>query len=514
MPDASPGEQEAVRIEAEAGTQYRSTLAGVARNSAAMLTGQVVIKLASFMFSVFVVRKLGASDFGIYQSIMAYAFILAMLTDLGTSSLSVREIARVPESAKWIIPNVISLRVILSVLLIAGNTMSAWLLGRPAGIVLGTFLASFGLLLYAFQGPLDGLLIARERLDLSSLFNVMNQITFVILGAILLFSGGGYIGLLFSTLAGVFLMTVAANWVVRRVLRTSFEKPDVKKWFPLLRASAPFGVIGLVSDFTARFDTVFMSFILTFSEVGYYNVSLNLIFSLLLIAQSLALSIYPTMVREFRSGQGSIQDIVQRALRFMLILSIPIAVGGSLLSNQIVTLVYGSEFSTAAQVLKLMVWALPMMYLAEILGRTTITMHLEKKEAWLIVVNAVISIILSLLLIPRFGVFGATWVLLINQVINIILSAYIIGPGMLLKDNVWPILRIIAAGALMGGVVWFVQQIIFYENLGELTSLLSMVGIGGIVYVFLIFILQAITPGEAKFLVDTIRRKTRRLHQE
>ena len=73
----------------------------VARNVAFMLGGQVLIKVFAFIFNVYMVRRLGDVHFGRYSTALAYVAIFAMLTDLGTSSLSVREMARKQENIAW-----------------------------------------------------------------------------------------------------------------------------------------------------------------------------------------------------------------------------------------------------------------------------------------------------------------------------------------------------------------------------------------------------------------------------
>jgi peptidoglycan biosynthesis protein MviN/MurJ (putative lipid II flippase) len=119
----------------------------------------------------------------------------------------------------------------------------------------------------------------------------------------------------------------------------------------------------------------------------------------------------------------------------------------------------------------------------------------------------VISIVLSLTLIPKFGVLGAAGVMIINRMANVLLSIYIVGPKLVFEDNVWPILRVLAAGALMGAAVWLAQGIPFIQSLDEIIALVSLIGVGIVSYILLVFILRAVTPGEASFFLNVIRRR-------
>jgi O-antigen/teichoic acid export membrane protein len=398
------------------------------------------------------------------------------------------------------VPNIMSIRAILSVAVIAGTTLSACFLGKTPAMVLGIFIASLGLLLFAFQGPLDSTLIAIERLDLSSLFNLLQQLTFVVAGTLALLAGTGYIGLLVAFLAGILVLGATSFLGMRRALGLALEAPRPRVWPSLLRASMPFAVVGVIADATPRFATVFMSFVLTYTAVGIFNVPYNLILMMLLLAQALALAMYPSLVKEFHHDRGSLQDTVHRALRYMLILSLPVAIGGSLLARRILVVLYGPSFSAAVPALQIMLWGLPCMFLSEILGRVAYAMNLERKAATVIVINAVTTVLLDLVLIPLWGVEGAASAFLVGRILNVVLAVVIIGPTFILSGSGKPMLRIAMAGVVMGVPVWALSSGQLLAAVSPETSLALLIGLGASVYGCAALMLQAVTPGEARYL--------------
>lgn len=494
---------------ADAGLARRPTLRIVARNTAFMLGGQILIKVCGFIFSIYVVRQLGAADFGRYSAAMAYGYLFATFADLGLSTLSIREMARKPEQISWMVPDIIAIRSVLSLVVIAVTTLSAWILGKTPDMVLAIFIASSSLVLYAFQGPFESLMIARERLDLSSAFNVLNQVVTIVLGAIVLLTVGGYINLLITSQLGNLAMALAFAYVVIFVMRFSMSRPDPRRWWGLLRASAPFGVMGIIGEFTRNFFVVFMSFALTYAAVSSYTVPYNLILMLLLMAQSLALSMYPSMVIEYDSGRGSIQDTVQRALRYLLLLSLPLAIGGMLLADRIILLMYGQELADAVPVMRILVWSLPFMFLAELLGRVISTIHREKQDAMLVTFNGVLSVILTIICVPWFGAIGAAIVMVISQFINVFGSVIIIGPRLLFERNLVPLARIVMTSVVMGTIVWFAQNSSLLLMLDEKLALLALIALGAVVYAIAAIALRTISPEEARFLYGIVRRKLR-----
>jgi O-antigen/teichoic acid export membrane protein len=479
----------------------------VARNSAAMLAGQILIKILALAFSVYVVRRLGDTNFGRYSAALAYVAIFAIFTDLGTSTLSVREMARRGENIAWMVPNIMALRALLSVVVIVVITVLAWLLNKTPDMVLGIFVASCGMLLYAFQGPLDSTLIASERLDFSSAIALLNQVVFVVLGTILLLVGAGYIGLLLASLVGVLAMGLASAYVARRVLKLHFERPHPLRWWHILRASFPFSILMATDVLGRRFDTVFMSFVLVDAAIGWYNVPFNLVFMMLLLAQSLALAIYPSLIKQYDSGRGSIQDTAQRALRYLLLVSLPLAVGGMLLASRIIILLYHQQFAPAIPAMQILVWGLPAMFLLEMTGRISMTLHREKLLARVSILNLLIGIILSVILIPRLGIIGAAIAMVSNQWLRVFMESLIIGPALLYKGNVAPLLRVIGAGAVMGGAVWLSGNNSSLAAINDKIGLLLIICLGAVVYSAAAFLLGAISSGETRYMVRIIRRR-------
>ncbi|MDW8145849.1 MAG: flippase [Roseiflexaceae bacterium] len=494
---------------ANTGSDRRQTLRIVARNTAFMLGGQILIKIFGFIFSIYVVRQLGASDFGRYSSAMAYGYLFATFADLGLSTLAIREMARKPENISWMVPNIIAIRSVLSLAVIAITTLSAWILGKTPDMVLAIFIASSGLVLYAFQGPFESLMIARERLDLSSAFNVLNQVVTIVLGAIVLLTVGGYVNLLITSQIGNLVMALAFAHTAIFVMRFSVARPDPRRWWELLRASAPFGIMGIIGEFTRNFFVVFMSFTLTYAAVSSYTVPYNLVVMLLLMAQSLALSMYPSMVIEYNSGKGSIQDTVQRALRYLLLLSLPLAIGGTLLADRIIISMYGPELASAVPVMRILVWTLPFMFLAELLGRVISTIHREKQDAILVILNSALSIVLIIVFVPRLGAIGAALVMVINQFINVFGSVIIIGPKLLFERNLAPLGRIVMTGVVMGVIVWFAESNPLFSSLEAELAVLTLIALGAATYSVAALALRTVSPEEVRFLYGVVRRKLR-----
>ena len=129
----------------------------VLRNSAFGMAAQMLIKVLSFGFSILIVRQLGAETFGQYAAVTAFGSMFIFISDLGLSVYTVREIARWRDAADGspqvasLYGNILTLRVLLSV--IAGLLMivAAWFTGRPLIMIGAITLNAFGLVMYGVQ---------------------------------------------------------------------------------------------------------------------------------------------------------------------------------------------------------------------------------------------------------------------------------------------------------------------------------------------------------------------------
>lgn len=412
----------------------------VLRNSAFGLAAQVSIKVLSFAFSVLVIRHLGAQAFGQYSAVLAFGAVFVFLADLGLSPFAVREIARSRDRVDGLdviaqlYGNVLLLRLILSIVAAVVIIGSALLTGRPMVMVGAIALGTLGLLLYGIQGTSEAVLSGLERLDLSAGAKIASQIVFVGAGAALLWFGFGYYGLIAANLAGAAVMTWICWGAVQR-LDVRPTKPFASSWPSLLRASMPFGVGAFVLGLSYNFDSILLSILRGDKETGYYNVAYNLIFSVVVLSNVLNTSLYPSLARREDGQNGNSSEIYQRALRYLMVLSLPLAVGIWAVADQLVPVLYTPSYTMAVPALQILAWVIPLMFASEFLGYVGLVKGKEAANVWVAVVSTGTNVMLNLMLIPRFGFIAAAIVTLITEAVLVAQYLWILRS--VLRDLDW-----------------------------------------------------------------------------
>ncbi|MBI3243372.1 MAG: flippase [Chloroflexi bacterium] len=472
----------------------------VLRNSAFGMVAQLTIKALSFAFSVLVVRNLGAEAFGQYAAVMAFGALFAFISDLGLGVYSVREVARWrdlpdgPAQANALYANVLTLRLALSLLAALLVTLTAWLSGRPLVMVGAIALNACGLILYAVQGTSEAVLAGFERLDLSAGAKVVNQLAFVVVGAAALFWGFGYYGLILATLLGVALMTFVC-WRGVHALGVRAAGVQAQRWPALLRASLPFGVIGFALGLSYKFDSVLLNIFRSDAETGYYNAAYNLIFSAAIISNVFNTALYPSLTRRAVTEPESLPRVYERALRYMLLIALPIAVGGWTLADQLIPFLFGADYAPAVPAFKIVIWVLPLMFASEFLGYVVLISGKEARAARAVLVSTGLNVAANLLLVPRFGFIGAAVMTVLTEAVLVGQYVWTLRPVMQKINWGNSLLRPLLAVFLMGGLVLLVHSLL---------PLLASVAVGGVTYGLLLLALGVIGMDDLRF-VQNIR---------
>ncbi|HXF68624.1 MAG TPA: flippase [Thermoflexus sp.] len=464
----------------------------VLRNTLFGLGGRLTVKALAFAFSVWVVRRLGQDDFGHYATALAYVTAFAVLSDWGLAPYLVREIARDRNQGEALLTNTIALRFLLSLGTIGLILGVAWWNGQPLFLLWGIALASLTLILYAVHGPLEAALQGMRRLDLVSAAGVLQQLSFVGLGTGALLLGWGFYGLIGASLVGLVAALAMTAGAARALGLLHLRRPTVSLWLPLLRAGLPFGLIGLAVNLSYKIDTILLSLWWSAGIVGWYNAAYNLIFSIAILSNAANVALYPSMAA--LSDPEALAAVARRALGYLWMLSIPFAVGGWILGDQLIPALYGASFIPSIPAFRVLIGVVPFMFLSEYLGYVILVRNREWLVARSLIASTLFNLVTNLILIPRYGLMAAAWITLFTEIL--LVGQYVVllrlwrGMSMALFGK-----PALAAG-MMGLILWTARG---------LPLPLSLI-LGVVAYGTALWALGVLGPAEWHLLQQVLRR--------
>jgi len=311
--------------------------------------------------------------------------------------------------------------------------------------------------------------------------------------------GWGYYGLIGVTLIGVTVMAVY-YWNATRKLGVLPTQPDPKMWGRLLKASLPFGLIGFAIGLSYKYDSILLNIFRGDSETGFYNAAYNLVFSAVLFSNVLNTALYPSLARQSVNDPENLTNSYERALRYLMIFSLPVAVGGWVLADQIIPFLFTNNYLPAVPALRVIIWVVPLMFASEFFGYIVLISGKETQAARSILISTGFNVLSNSFMVPLYGLQAAaimtvlTEAVLVGQylwIIRKILAAFQVQRTLLLPAlaallmgvftwilHGWlPVLANIGMSMVFYGVLLFLLRIFgrdsMVENFMEIKSLLT-----------------------------------------
>lgn len=438
----------------------RSVGRTIARNTAFGIGAQIALKLANFLFNVLVVRQLGGSEFGQYSIVFAWAGLFSFLGDLGVSQYLTREVARNPERTKELFWDTVALRFFLAMLTSVVTIGGAILLtDYSPELIFGIGLFT---LTYFFQiliAPLNSVLTGYERIDLVSVLNVIMQVIFMLFCTLFLLLNLNFRWLLLAGSLTLPFVLVLQIWMMRR---NNLGPPRFQinrdMWWSLIRFGMPFGFTQIALNAAFRVDTIVLSGHVSDTEVGWYNIAYGLILMVLSLATSFSTAILPTLAREFVTNPATVRPWYYNSTKVLLFLALPLVIGTTLTAHKIIAFLYQPEIAPAAVALMILAWDLPFVMYHAVCGNIANSIMREKSGARIFVSLGVTSLLLNLLLVPRFGIIGSSFATVLTDAIGAAQFYFMFrrefGAGLQGRK----LIRLAAAAVLMGGLVYLIRD--------------------------------------------------------
>jgi O-antigen/teichoic acid export membrane protein len=213
----------------------------------------------------------------------------------------------------------------------------------------------------------------------------------------------------------------------------------------------------------------------------------------------------PTLTREHAINPDTVRRWYYRSVKMMMFLGLPAAVGGMLIADKIVNLLY-PELAPAAIALTILVWDIPLYMYHSFCGNVTQSIKHEKAAARIYGSLGVVNVILNLILIPRFGMIGAAFSTVLTDLVGAAQFYFFLrrefGAGLGLNR----LLRLALSAALMGAVVLALRQL---QGFNEAVNFFFTVAIAAVAYLTFVWLSGAFSPEERAQLIGFVRQRIR-----
>lgn len=383
-----------------------------------------ILRIAiSFVVTIFVVRYLGPKDFGLYSYVLSFFWLFASLSTFGLEAITTREIVKHPDKKDEINGTVFFLRVAGSLAAIVLIAATLFLTGEDTYtailvlILSGSFLfQSFSAIEYYFRGIVKAKYNA-YALSVSVILSSVLKVIFILIKAPLIYF---VFAVVFEYAALAVGLIVVYHHNKLSIFNWKYSKNIASS---LLKDSWPLMLSGLVVMVYMRIDQIMIKNMINEEAVGYYSVAVRLCEAWYFIPVTLCNSIFPAIVNAKNVSEEFYNNRMQKLYDLLTWLAIGIAVPVTIFSDQIIQVLFGNEFSPAAPVLTIYIWAGVAVFLGVASSQYLINENLTKLSFLRTFIGMILNVALNLILIPLYGIIGSAVATLISYtIVTFILS--------------------------------------------------------------------------------------------
>lgn len=381
----------------------------VAKNTLSLILASVISMVLGLLYGIYVARYLGPERYGTISFAIAFIGLFSILTDMGLQQLALREVARDKGLVGSYLANIVVIKLFLSVITCGLIALVINLLKYPEPTVEIVYVMALSTVITAFSSMFSSMFQAFQRMEYSSLASVINSASMLAGGLFAVYHGFSVMGfaqvyVLSSALGLIYVSVVALRLGIVPDLRSGLDFGFMKS---LIRRALPFGIGGFFLVYYVWIARVMLSVMVDNEVVGYYSAAYTLMNSLSFIPSAFVASLFPIMAIFFKGSDRSLDRVYRIGVKYMYMLALPIAVGVTLLSRDIINQIYGPGFQPSSQALAILIWAEFFVFIDILLGQMLFSINRERITMINAGIGAAINIGLNLVLIPRMGMVGA-----------------------------------------------------------------------------------------------------------
>ena len=383
-----------------------------------LLTGSgIICKILLLVFAILAADILGRDSYGYLEYLLEMALIFGVLVDFGLEQTVTRDLAKWKDRFRAVAEAILGYRLVVSLFVFVVMELTLFVIDlsiRDRVYWVENSLASIYCVII-FHGALTkALLRSQEQLAAEAGINLADRTFLVVAGITALWMGGRISALLWVYMASG-LLAMALGWrVIFRRIAPCRPRWDFHLALTWQRTAVPIGLSAACILLLHREDTVMVNILAGDAETGIYKAAYRPFEGLFLFPQMLAVASYPVLSSLYAQGE-SIDRLIARFLRLLMYLSIPMAIGGTLIAESFMEQCYPKYAPDGVMVLMLLVWSLPFIFGNFLLGTVLNAIDRQKKNFYSSILAMGSNFVLNIPAILRYGAEGAAAVTIFSQ---------------------------------------------------------------------------------------------------
>lgn len=381
------------------------------------------VKMSGFLLPLvtlpYLARILGAEEFGRVAVAQSMALVLSVLIEYGFSLSATRDAARYrddPEKMASLVCRVHGAKFFLAAVALLAAMTSVKFVGGISGIPFATGAWIYALVIgispiWYYQGL--------ERVKLFSMLDIAGKAISVIL-IILLVGAEGAPWVLFLQSAGPAVTAVVSIfWLYRSV---EFKTPRVSHVVAGLREGASMFVFRAAISLYTLANVFVLGIFVGPIQVAYFAGAEKLARGAASMIGPVSQAVYPRVARLVFEDRSAAIRLVQKTMMGMLLGTTAVSILVYVFSPEITMLVFGPGYGPVAEMMRGMIWIVPLIATGNVLGiQWMLALKMDKEFNFAVIAAGVVNLVMAALLSREWGAKGMVVACVISEAMVVIL---------------------------------------------------------------------------------------------
>jgi O-antigen/teichoic acid export membrane protein len=396
--------------------KHRPNLLKILDNIGWLFVDKILRMGVGLLVGVWFARYLGPEQFGIVNFALAFTGLFGAIASLGLQSIVVRDLVRDPDSARLTLGTATLLHLIggfvaFVLILIAIACL------RPEDLLARSIVAILGAM-QLFK--LSEIAVYWFESQVKSKYVVWVQniifLVFAIIKVILIINEASLFVFVWLMLLEAFLIAVILLVILNRfgIAIASF-RASIRKAISLLKDSWPLAISGLAVMAYMRIDQIMLAEMKGDNAVGFFSAGTRISEVWYFIPMSIVATVTPSLINAKNKSVRKYFYQTQKLYDWLVFLCIAVAIPVAFLSDEIISILYGKLYSDSAAVLAIHIWASIFVCLGVASSQNLLMENKQIIAMQRTLAGLVVNILLNIILIPKYGVIGASVATLFSQ---------------------------------------------------------------------------------------------------
>lgn len=387
----------------------------IVSNTLWIVSERVFQLLISLVLNLITVRYLGPNNYGLINYVGSYIAFFTSICTLGLEGIIIKELLENPLEEGRILGSGIFLRILSSFVSSIAIVVIIYLL-NPDDIFIVTIaiLQSISLVFRSFE-LIDFWYQSKLKSKYTTIIKISSYLVMSAYKVIILILHKDVRWFAFSTSLDIIVASGLMYYFYRK---HSGPKLRINKLtcISLIRQSYHFIFSGLMVSIYAQTDKIMLGTMLNQYYVGIYAAALTVMNLWNFIPMAIITSLRPKVMELKNIDDLSYIKALTKLYSIIIWLSIIYSLFITIFSKYIILIMYGKDYIECIPILIIIVWGSIFSLIGCARDIWIISEGKQKYSKWFAIMGAFTNLFLNLILIPKYGLYGATIATLITQI--------------------------------------------------------------------------------------------------